>query len=86
MSRSLAEPHAAIVYLSKFREYGISILDGGSAFQEIRYCPWCGGKLPLSLRDEWFDELERLEMEPGDENIPHEYLSDEWWLQRDNLP
>ena len=79
MNRTLADSSAVVVYMAKFREYGISILDGGSSFQEIAYCPWCGGKLPGSLRDEWFDELERLKMEPGDDNVPEEYLSDKWW-------
>jgi hypothetical protein len=32
----------AISYVPKFREYGISVLDGGSSFIVLRFCPWCG--------------------------------------------
>ena len=79
MRRALTQESLSIIYLPKFREYGVPILDGGSSFQEIQFCPWCGEKLPESLRDKWFDELEQLELEPGDEKVPKQYLSDQWW-------
>ena len=69
----------AIVYIPEFREYGIKILDGGTSFQEIYYCPWCGQKLPLSLRIEWFDKLSILGLEPEVPNVPSEMLTDAWW-------
>ena len=28
------------------RCYGLYVHDGGSAFVEIRFCPWCGARLP----------------------------------------
>jgi hypothetical protein len=69
----------------KFREYGIPILDGGSSFQEIAYCPWCGRKLPESLRDEWFEELERLGLDPSEDKVPEEYSSGQWWSHRNDM-
>lgn len=72
-----------IIYNNKFREFGISILDGGSSYLKIQYCPITGKKLPKSLRDEWFDELEKLGLEPSDsEKIPKEFLDDNWWISR----
>jgi hypothetical protein len=32
--------------------------------QTIEYCPWCGARLPSSLRDEYFERLEQLGLEP----------------------
>ena len=81
MEFHLQEGEVALLYLPEFREYGIQILDGGSSFQEIYYCPWCGKKLPSSLRDQWFDRMEELGYEWGDENIPTKYLSDKWWCE-----
>lgn len=64
----------------KFREYGIVITDGGQSIQTIVYCPWCGSKLPSSLRDKWFEIVcDKLGFEPGDKNIPEKYHSEEWW-------
>ena len=52
MKVHLDNGEAAINYIAKFREYGIKYLDGGTSFQQILYCPWCGTKLPESLRDQ----------------------------------
>lgn len=69
-----------IIFWAKYREYGMQYLDGGSAMQMIHYCPWCGSKLPESLRDEWFDVIcDRMQLESDDPNIPEEYLSDKWY-------
>jgi hypothetical protein len=62
-----------------YREYGIKVLDGGTAFVEIRFCPWCGKKLPGSLRDQWFERLRALKLEPEDSQVPEEMRSDAWW-------
>ena len=72
-----------IVYLKKFREYGIRILNGGSSIKTIQYCPWSGKLLPKSLRDEWFDTLEELGFDdPRDQEIPEEFKTDKWWKDR----
>lgn len=79
MRRHLEEGEVAIVYLPKFREYGIRIEDGGTAFQMIRFCPWCGGMLPSSLRGRWFEELDDLGLEPESPDLPERYRTGAWW-------
>jgi hypothetical protein len=69
----------AVAYMPKFREYGILILDGGTSIQTIQFCPWCGTCLPSSLRDEWFDQIERLGLEPDSKHLPSQYTTDAWW-------
>ena len=76
-----------ITYNSKFREYGIWVLNGGpvgileagSIVQVIAFCPWCGSKLPDSLRDSWFQRLDELKLEPFDPALPEEMKSGAWW-------
>jgi hypothetical protein len=79
MSSNLAGGETAIVYEPKFREYGISVLDGGSSFILINHCPWCGTVLPDTLRVRWFKEVESRGFEVGDQNVPTELTSDAWW-------
>jgi len=71
----------AVVYIAKFREYGLPILDGGTSFITIQFCPWCGARLPDSLRNKWFDSLEKLGLDVHTGNIPEKFLSDRWWNQ-----
>lgn len=79
MTLHLKERDVALVYIAKFREYGIKILDGGTSFQEIGYCPWCGAKLEGSLRSEWFERLAQLGLEPVEDAIPEDMKTDAWW-------
>jgi hypothetical protein len=44
-------PDCLIAYSPRFREYGIIIHDGGLSVSRIEFCPWCGSRLPESLRD-----------------------------------
>ena len=81
------DPDVLLVYVEKFDEYGIIIHDGGSSYILIDYCPWCGKKLPMSKRDLWFDELEKLGFEnPFAEEIPKEFESDAWWKAMEQHP
>ena len=82
METHVENKDVAITYNSKFREYGIAYLDGGSSVQLIESCPWCGSKLPTSLRDKWFSEIGKLGLEPGDSKIPTEFNSDKWWVEK----
>ena len=75
------ESGGSFAYIAKFREYGIKYLDGGSSFQEILFCPFCGSELEPSLRDEWFDELEKLDIDSDDE-IPEVFQTDKWWKEK----
>jgi hypothetical protein len=68
-------------FMPKLREYGVDYADGGTSSQTIQFCPWCGSKLPLSLRVQWFEELDRLDLEPNDD-LPAELKDDTWWLQK----
>ncbi|HEY1189121.1 MAG TPA: hypothetical protein VGE74_15815 [Gemmata sp.] len=45
----------------------------------IRFCPWCGTRLPASLRDEWFAELERHGIDPSAGEVPAAFRSSAWW-------
>lgn len=80
----LAEKKLAIGFDPKFREYYIELRQS-NGIQEIHFCPSCGGKLPTSLRDNWFDEIEQKFGidDPFDEDskqrIPKKYFTDEWW-------
>lgn len=81
-------------YDQKFREY--SIVDKPEAFRakselaikyQIDYCPRCGTKFPESLRDAWFDIIEREFgiSEMPDKKIkllPKEFLTEGWWKKR----
>jgi hypothetical protein len=80
MRQHLIKDELPISYVPKFREYGIDY-PGSSSFQTIQFCPWCGTRLPESLRDAWFEELDRLGLDP-DGQLPARLLTDSWW--RDN--
>ena len=72
-------PDCLIHYSPKFREYGLIVHNGGSASHLVRFCPWCGARLPDSLRDRWFEEMERRGVDPGEDPVPDEFQSSAWW-------
>jgi hypothetical protein len=74
-------PDRLVNYSPKFREYGLIVHDGGSSSCRIRYCPWCGCLLPESLRDRWFEEMERLGIDPWQAEIPAAYQSEAWYQE-----
>jgi hypothetical protein len=77
------DPDKLIYYSEKIDEYGIIIHDGGSSAITIKYCPWCGKKLPKSKRDLWFARLRKLGYDdPLIENIPNEFQTDEWYRNK----
>lgn len=76
-------PDCLVTYTEKFDEYGLIIHDGGTSFLLIQFCPWCGARLPESRRDEWFERIESLGLEPDDERIPEELKSGAWWRGKD---
>lgn len=73
-----AYPDAFIVYDPRFGEYGLIIHDGGRSSVSIAFCPWCGTRLPASLRDRWFEEMEALGVDPWSDDIPEAYRSGAW--------
>ena len=79
MESAVNDPDVPVDYVSKLREYGLRILDGGSSYLVIMFCPWCGHKLPDSLREEWFDNLERLGIDPYGDEIPTDFSDARWY-------
>ncbi|MER8013661.1 DUF6980 family protein [Streptomyces griseoluteus] len=71
-------PDALIEFSAKFQEYGLIIHDGGTSSSAIAFCPWCGRRLPESQREQWFDELERRGIEPGEDGVPAKFEDDRW--------
>lgn len=91
MKSHLQDERVQIKYAPMFREYSV-VLVGSSALQGIDFCPWCGAKLPESLRDLWFETLEKLMGESiydiaFDSNrfgeIPKKFQNEEWWANDD---
>ena len=58
----------------------MSICDGGHSSYNIKFCPFCGEKLPASKRDQWFDELVAMGFDSPlfDDDIPEKYKSVAW--------
>ncbi len=72
-------PDALILYVDRFREYGLRVHDGGSSSVDINFCPWCGARLPGSLRTRWFDELAALGYDdPLSQDIPAVFRTGAW--------
>lgn len=82
MDSFLVGEDRVVVYVDHFREYGVPVNDGGCSHIVIEHCPWCGAKLPGSLRDEWFDILDHMGLEADDARIPEDMKSDAWWQSK----
>lgn len=61
LDRFVADGEVAIVYSEQHSCYGIKYLDGGSSFQLIRYCPWCGSCIKRKQQ-----EIPASELNQGD--------------------
>ncbi len=73
-------PDCLIYYEPRFDEYGIIIHDGGSCYDLLRYCPFCGARLPESQRDLWLQILTDLGIQdPWTDPIPPEYQTGQWY-------
>jgi hypothetical protein len=83
MTSLLREGKVALRYLAKFREYGVLMKRGGPIVQLISYCPWCGRKLPSSLRSLWFARVTSLGLDPYSRKLPSSYMDGSWWLDTD---
>ncbi len=79
MAMLLNEQKVAITYTPHFREYAILLIGNGDVSQSVKFCPWCGQRLPESLRETWFDKIWGLGLETEDPEIPAELRTDEWW-------
>ena len=71
-----------------FREFGVhryNVVDGSKleSYDVISFCPITGKKLPKSLRDLFFDEIEALGFTSSqDEGLPAKYKNADWWTER----
>lgn len=86
---NLKEKRTYISYNEVFRETYLNRSDTKNVISIIWFCPWCGNKLPKSLRNEWFDILEKeygIETDIGEwrkrKDIPEEFKSNKWWKKR----
>jgi hypothetical protein len=71
-------PDAVVVFSARIRAYGLIVHDGGRSSLEIRFCPWCGRRLPESQRERWFAELEGRGIDPWEDEIPAEFQDERW--------
>lgn len=77
-------PNRIIDWIASWNEYWIPVPYDGYSSTIIHHCPWCGQKLPESLRGEWYRVLNDLGYsDPSEDgNIPTEFESDHWWRKR----
>jgi hypothetical protein len=80
MRKFIADERLPVVYNAKFREYALALV-GSEARQDIAFCPWCGQALPTSLRDRFFDDMDRLGVDYPSETPPAAYRDDAWWRE-----
>jgi hypothetical protein len=81
MIGALNDGRVPIEYLPRYREYSL-VLDEGPVVQLVSFCPWCGEELPSSLRDQFFEHLEAMNLDPEDSRVPPDFRSDAWWRLR----
>jgi hypothetical protein len=86
ISRPLLTPHQGanriVDWYASWNEYRIPVPYDGYSSTLIRYCPWCGTRLPSSRRAEWYRVLHGMGFsDPGEEAIPPEFESDRWWRE-----
>jgi hypothetical protein len=87
MEQFLEDPKVPLRYFPIMREYAL-LLRYSTDIQLVCNCPWCGKGLPTSLRDEYFDILEKeynvypaLDFQ-NDPYVPVDFKSDVWWKKR----
>ena len=78
---ALDDTRLPLKYLPAYREYAL-VLDDGPVLQLISFCPWCGQELPSSFRDQFFEHLEAMNLDPEDPDVPLDFRSDAWWQLR----
>jgi len=76
-------PNRALDWSRAWDEYWIPVPYDGYSANLIRYCPWCGTRLPHSKKEQWYQALYALGFDdPGEQAIPAEFRSDRWWRER----
>jgi hypothetical protein len=80
---ALAHDDDGMEYIPQFREYGYAYVVGDSSIHVIDFCPFCGAALPPGLREEWFNRVRALGLEPFDDEVPEPLRTDRWWHDAD---
>jgi hypothetical protein len=52
MRRYVEDEDEIVYFWPRVNEYLIPVHDGGSSGIVMRYCPWCGRRLPASKRED----------------------------------
>jgi hypothetical protein len=65
MAFHVAQEDRVVRFSARFMEYSIPVHDGGTSGIIMRFCPWCGSRLPDSRRDEVLDSEEGSQREPS---------------------
>lgn len=68
-----------LIFIPKFREIGIPLTS--ESLLLVTNCPFCGSKLPESLRDQWFEKMVEIfgdSWNPED-GVPAEFEDQIWW-------
>ena len=83
MKLSLKDTRDNIGYNFIFREFYIQT-KRKTIILDIVFCPWCGVKLPQSLRSNFFNIIfDELDLDGSDDpSLPLEFRTDEWWKKR----
>lgn len=90
MEEFCSQKNKFIDYDPSVRSYMFYLADDSHGTRQImRYCFWCGSKLPKDLSEEWEYILKKeygLEkpgrLPPNTKKIPPEFKTDEWWKKR----
>ena len=61
--------------------------DAAIVVEPLKYCPWCGVKLPKNLFQEWVKIIEgKFKIDTLDKEeikkVPEEYMTEEWWKKK----
>lgn len=73
-------PDKFIIFSEQFNEYGINIY-GTPAVSNIKFCPYCGKKLPKSKRKKFYNTMKKLGIDTNEDKIPKKYRHYGWWLK-----
>ena len=88
MEISITPQFDIISYDPESRDYLIKLYgDQKGRYIAMRYCPWCGTKLPQSLNMEWCEAVKQdLGLEDVDAEewakLPEKYKTEQWWRER----